>query len=176
MKANRVRVWCCYLPLVVLSAAVPGLIGCGLADYEARLEETIKGHRRTARFNELTPPIKLAGGNVSIRVPLKFTKRPHKLGEPGPEVAQALTPPFLKAGFPGSTIGYYDAQKDSKGHVQYEYQLYVSVFETPPLVEKQPRPHDLLLAELTKEFPKSNPPPAWQTIKVETDEGEATAD
>jgi hypothetical protein len=166
MKANLVPSWRRCLPLALICVAT----GCGVAAYEERMNSTVEGYKRTAKFNQLSPPIKLAGGNVSIRIPLKFGK-PYKVGETGIEAAQNVTPLFLK--LPGANLGYVDTAKD--GNKVTDYHCYVAVIETPPVVTGQPKLGDLILADLNKAFPKANPPLAWQgPVKCDTDEGDPT--
>lgn len=166
MKANRALSWRSCLPLLMLAVAS----GCGVAAYEERMDATLTNYKRTAKFNQLGVPTKLAGGNVSIRIPLKFTKA-FRVGEAGVEAMQNIVPPFLK--LPGANLGYVGTGMD--GHKVTDYHCYIAVIETPPVVTGQPKLGDLILAELTKAFPQANPPIAWQgPVKCDTDEGDPT--
>lgn len=153
--------------MVILLAAA--LVGCGTGGYDERLQGTLVGYQRIAKFNEFAEPVLLAGGNVSIRPPKKF-KKPYRYGEPGVETIQNISPPFLQ--LPGATLGYVDTVANQATD-QVDFHCYVAVVETQPEVAGVKKLVEVIQEELVKAFPASNPPPAWQQVPVqcETEDG-----
>jgi|GEM_PF-5522929 len=158
-------------PWAIAAMLTAALVGCGTGGYDERLQGTLVGYQRIAKFNEFAEPVLMAGGNVSIRPPKKF-KKPYRYGEPGIETLQNISPPFLP--LPGATLGYVDTAKN-KDTDEVDYHCYVAVVETQPEVAGVKKLVEVIQEELVKAFPASNPPPAWQQapVQCETDDGSA---
>ena len=163
------------LPLWLLVASIPFLLGCGTAAYEQKFEQSLKEYRLETGFSDLwkQPVADLPGSELQIRLPRFFDQNANALDAESPEPHERteplehdyrLQPWFLD--LPGYKRTYEVFHKDSTPHPKPIY-CYLAVYDQPkPSAEKL---RESLRAQLVKRFPDTTSP--WETRELRTPAG-----
>lgn len=112
-------------PVFLLVALAAVSAGCGVAEYEKRLEKTVAALRKSAVFDVLYQPTELPGTPILVRVPMKFTQRLVEGAELEGKKIEARRAKVPLLDLPGRLVTYEATVQDSSGGV-LPYYIYLT--------------------------------------------------
>jgi hypothetical protein len=167
-----------WVKLAAASLVVLPLVGCGTAEYEAKLEQTVKRLKIENRFVGLDTEETLiaalkneqgTGAKISIRKPTFFagsaftTDTADRLNPGQPMKPERVKPPQLPE-YPGFQFSYEQRQMTRGFGMAYAY--FGAQATDPAVAEK-------IAADLAAAYPEATPP-TWNTVQIDTPDGGST--
>jgi len=157
--------------MTVLALVALPLTGCGVGEYQQRIEQGVKELSSSSVYQKLNPSTPIGDTPVEIRVPQQFEQAPLVDGAPIPESGEPPEPTRVRPlglEIPGLRLTYEGHVEDSAGG-KIPYYLYVSVADK----ETHARRKADLTARLQALFREVLPEARfdWQQVQVPTPQG-----